>query len=270
MIQTEKVVGAVLALEPCQALECATRVGGAHAIFAFRVLSVKREVQRRGFGLAGYQGILEMFPRQYKIPSPKRGYANDVVGLGIDNAIGGLAGQFEQFLPVLLGQVQMSAHEMGNRQCAEHRGAQPPICLARHLEREATQRREKISSRHCRSVPLASAKFRNLPMAIIKEFREFIARGNVIDLAVGVIIGASFSNIVKSFTDDVIMPVIGKILGGLGGLNFKDYFVPLDGQLTVYTTLEQAQASTAVIAYGSFLTIVHPVLHCCRLRVRLG
>ena len=92
-------------------------------------------------------------------------------------------------------------------------------------------------------------------MAIIKEFREFIARGNVIDLAVGVIIGASFSNIVKSLTDDLIMPVIGKVLGGLGGLNFKDYFVPMDGQFTVYKTLEQAQASTAVIAYGSFLTI---------------
>ena len=107
-------------------------------------------------------------------------------------------------------------------------------------------------------------------MAIIKEFREFIARGNVIDLAVGVIIGASFSNIVKSLTDDVIMPLIGKILGGLGGLNFKDYFIPLDGQFTAYKTLEQAQASTAVIAYGSFITISHPVLHCCGLRVRSG
>jgi large conductance mechanosensitive channel len=93
-------------------------------------------------------------------------------------------------------------------------------------------------------------------MAIIKEFREFIARGNVIDLAVGVIIGASFSSIVKSLTDDVIMPIVGKVLGGLGGLNFKDYFIPLDGQFTTYKTLEQAQASTAVIAYGSFVTIV--------------
>ena len=92
-------------------------------------------------------------------------------------------------------------------------------------------------------------------MAIIKEFREFIARGNVIDLAVGVIIGASFSNIVKSLTDDVIMPVIGKVMGGLGGLNFKDYFVPLDGNFTAYKTLEQARSATAVIAYGSFITI---------------
>jgi large conductance mechanosensitive channel protein len=58
-------------------------------------------------------------------------------------------------------------------------------------------------------------------MAIIKEFREFIARGNVIDLAVGVIIGAAFGNIVKSLTDDIIMPPIGKILGGVGGLISK-------------------------------------------------
>jgi len=93
-------------------------------------------------------------------------------------------------------------------------------------------------------------------MAIIKEFREFIARGNVIDLAVGVIIGAAFGNIIKSLTDDVIMPVIGKIMGGLGGLNFNDYFIPLDGKFTAYQTLEQARGSTAVIAYGSFITIV--------------
>jgi large conductance mechanosensitive channel len=97
---------------------------------------------------------------------------------------------------------------------------------------------------------------RKSTMVILKEFREFIARGNVIDLAVGVIIGAAFSNIVKSFTDDMIMPLIGKILGGLGGLNFKDYFIPLDAQFTAYKTLEQAKASTAVIAYGSFITIV--------------
>ena len=93
-------------------------------------------------------------------------------------------------------------------------------------------------------------------MAIIKEFREFIAKGNVIDLAVGVIIGAAFGNIVKSLTEDVIMPPVGKILGGVGGLNFKDYFIPLDGQFAAYKTLEQAKASTAVIAYGSFITIV--------------
>jgi large conductance mechanosensitive channel len=87
-------------------------------------------------------------------------------------------------------------------------------------------------------------------MAIIKEFREFIAKGNVIDLAVGVIIGAAFGNIVKSLTEDVIMPPVGKVLGGL---NFKDYFIPLDGQFAAYKTLEQAKASAALFAYGSSL-----------------
>ena len=107
-------------------------------------------------------------------------------------------------------------------------------------------------------------------MAIIKEFREFIARGNVIDLAVGVIIGASFSNIVKSLTDDVIMPVIGKVLGGLGGLNFKDYFIPLDGQFTAYKTLEQAQGLHGRDRLWILHHHLHPVLHCRRLRVRSG
>jgi large conductance mechanosensitive channel len=92
-------------------------------------------------------------------------------------------------------------------------------------------------------------------MTIIKEFREFIAKGNVIDLAVGVIIGAAFGGIVKSLTEDVIMPPIGKILDGLGGLNFKDYFIPLDGQFTAYKTLEQAKASTA-FCLRIFITIV--------------
>lgn len=91
-------------------------------------------------------------------------------------------------------------------------------------------------------------------MAIVKEFREFIARGNVIDLAVGVIIGASFGNIVKSFTDDLIMPLISMATGK--GLNFSDYFIPLDGKFTAYKTLTEAKAGTAVIAYGSFMTIV--------------
>jgi len=90
-------------------------------------------------------------------------------------------------------------------------------------------------------------------MAIVKEFREFIARGNVIDLAVGVIIGAAFGNIVKSLTDDILMPIIGRVTGGL---NFNAYFIPLDGKFGVYETLEAARLETAVIAYGSFLTIV--------------
>lgn len=91
-------------------------------------------------------------------------------------------------------------------------------------------------------------------MAIVKEFREFIARGNVIDLAVGVIIGAAFGNIVKSLTDDLIMPVIGRVGGGL---DFKDYFVPLDGKFEAYRTLADAKAAAApVLAYGAFITVV--------------
>lgn len=90
-------------------------------------------------------------------------------------------------------------------------------------------------------------------MALIKEFREFIARGNVIDLAVGVIIGASFGTIVKSLTDDLIMPPIGKLLGGL---NFTNFFIPLDGKFGAYTTLEEAKKVTAVLAYGNFITVV--------------
>jgi len=90
-------------------------------------------------------------------------------------------------------------------------------------------------------------------MTIIKEFREFISRGNVIDLAVGVIIGAAFGNIVKSLTDDILMPLIGKVSGGL---NFSQYYIPLDGKFGAYESLDLAKKSTAVIAYGSFLTIV--------------
>ena len=90
-------------------------------------------------------------------------------------------------------------------------------------------------------------------MAIVKEFREFIARGNVIDLAVGVIIGAAFGNIVKSLTDDLIMPVIGRMGGGL---DFKDYFIPLDGKFEAYRTLAEAKAAVPVVAYGAFITIV--------------
>jgi len=93
-------------------------------------------------------------------------------------------------------------------------------------------------------------------MALVKEFREFIARGNVIDLAVGVIIGAAFGKIVSSLTDDLIMPVIGKVMGGASALNFTNYYIPLDGKFGVYPNLEAAKHATAVIAYGSFITIV--------------
>ena len=90
-----------------------------------------------------------------------------------------------------------------------------------------------------------------------KEFRTFIARGNVIDLAVGVIIGAAFANITKSLTDDIIMPVIGWVFGGF---DFSSYFVrlgavPADykGSLTDYAALKAA--GVPLFGYGAFVTV---------------
>ena len=86
-------------------------------------------------------------------------------------------------------------------------------------------------------------------MKIAQEFREFIARGNVIDLAVGVIIGAAFGKIVNSLVNDVIMPPIGALMKGI---NFTDLFFCLNGH--VYKTLDEAKkAGAPVIGYGSFL-----------------
>ncbi|MBZ0164381.1 MAG: large conductance mechanosensitive channel protein MscL [Notoacmeibacter sp.] len=87
---------------------------------------------------------------------------------------------------------------------------------------------------------------------MMKEFREFIARGNVMDLAVGVIIGGAFGLIVKSLVDDVIMPIAGLVLGGL---DFSNYFIPLASGITA-TTLAEAREQGAVLAYGSFITVV--------------
>lgn len=86
---------------------------------------------------------------------------------------------------------------------------------------------------------------------MLKEFREFIARGNVMDLAVGVIIGGAFGLIVKSLTDDIIMPVVGAIFGGF---DFSDYFIPLASGITA-DTLEAAREQGAVLAYGNFITV---------------
>src|ERR671924_2005492 len=89
-------------------------------------------------------------------------------------------------------------------------------------------------------------------MSMIKEFREFAARGNVIDLAVGVIIGAAFGKIVTSLVNDIVMPPIGMLLGGV---DFKNLFVTLSGQQ--YASLADAQkAGAATINYGVFLNTV--------------
>jgi large conductance mechanosensitive channel len=93
---------------------------------------------------------------------------------------------------------------------------------------------------------------------MLKEFRAFIAKGNVLDLAVAVIIGAAFAKIVTSLTDDIIMPIIGKIFGGL---DFSSYFVLLGpvpgdyhGSMTDYAALKKAGAP--VLGWGAFVTEV--------------
>lgn len=84
---------------------------------------------------------------------------------------------------------------------------------------------------------------------MLKEFRDFIARGNVIDLAVGIIMGAAFTTVVNSLVKDVIMPPIGYVLGGV---NFNDLFLSLDGQ--TYESYAAALAAGApVIGYGAFI-----------------
>ena len=84
---------------------------------------------------------------------------------------------------------------------------------------------------------------------MLKEFKEFISKGSVMDLAVGVIIGGAFSKIVSSLVDDIIMPLIGLLLGGA---DISNYFITLDGGK--YATLAEAQeAGAATLNYGLFL-----------------
>ena len=89
-------------------------------------------------------------------------------------------------------------------------------------------------------------------MSMMKEFREFAARGNVVDLAVGVIIGAAFGKIVSSLVNDIVMPPIGMIIGRI---DFKNLFVALNGQQ--YASVADAQkAGAPTINYGVFLNTV--------------
>ncbi|CCE00313.1 large conductance mechanosensitive channel protein MscL [Bradyrhizobium sp. STM 3809] len=88
---------------------------------------------------------------------------------------------------------------------------------------------------------------------MLKEFREFALKGNVVDLAVGVIIGGAFGAIVTSLVGDIIMPIIGAITPG--GLDFSNYFIPLSKKAAEATNLADAKKLGAVLAYGSFLTL---------------
>ena len=93
---------------------------------------------------------------------------------------------------------------------------------------------------------------------MLSEFRDFIARGNVLDLAVAVIIGAAFATITASLTDDIIMPVVGALFGGL---DFANYFIVLgpvpsdySGSLASYAELKEA--GVAVLGWGQFVTVL--------------
>ncbi|MBR0937723.1 large conductance mechanosensitive channel protein MscL [Bradyrhizobium jicamae] len=86
---------------------------------------------------------------------------------------------------------------------------------------------------------------------MLKEFRDFAMKGNVVDLAVAVIIGAAFGAIVTSLVGDIIMPIIGAITGGL---DFSNYYIPLSAKVTA-SNLADAKKQGAVLAYGNFLTL---------------
>ncbi len=96
-------------------------------------------------------------------------------------------------------------------------------------------------------------------MSMIKEFKEFAMRGNVVDLAVGVIIGAAFGKVVTSLVNNIIMPPIGK---AMGGVDFKDLFINLEpNKLTklgtpVRSLADATEAGAAVIGYGAFINTV--------------
>ena len=88
-------------------------------------------------------------------------------------------------------------------------------------------------------------------MSFFSEFKEFAVKGNVMDLAVGVIIGAAFGKIVDSIVNDLIMPLVGKVVGGL---DFSNYYIALAGQ-DPHLPLLEAKKIGAVFAYGNFLTV---------------
>jgi large conductance mechanosensitive channel len=87
---------------------------------------------------------------------------------------------------------------------------------------------------------------------MLKEFQEFVAKGNVMDLAVGVIIGGAFGLIVSSLVEDIVMPIVGAIFGGF---DFSNYFIPLGDGVTA-NSLEAAREQGAVFAYGNFITVL--------------
>lgn len=91
-------------------------------------------------------------------------------------------------------------------------------------------------------------------MSILKEFREFAVKGNVIDLAVGIIIGAAFGRIVDSLVKDVVMPIINAIFGG--AVDFSNKYWVLSGNVAPGAPIDVAQKSGVVFAWGNFITVL--------------
>lgn len=96
-------------------------------------------------------------------------------------------------------------------------------------------------------------------MSLIKEFKEFAIKGNVTDMAVGVIIGAAFGKIITSLVNDIVMPPLGKLVGGI---NFSDLYISLDPQKTegIISLAKAKETGAALIAYGQFLNTVFDFL----------
>jgi len=96
------------------------------------------------------------------------------------------------------------------------------------------------------------AKTKEKSLGLFGEFKEFIKRGNVLDMAIGVVIGGAFGNIVTSIVNDVIMPLVSLLTGGV---DFTNWFVALDGNK--YATLEEASAAgAATINYGNLISVI--------------
>ena len=90
-------------------------------------------------------------------------------------------------------------------------------------------------------------------MGLAKEFKEFALRGNVVDLAVGVIIGAAFGKIVTSMIDDIIMPIVGKVIGNV---DFSNLYVALSDKVTPGLSLVEAKKLGPVLAWGNFVSVL--------------
>ncbi|AHA27627.1 Large-conductance mechanosensitive channel [Candidatus Liberibacter americanus str. Sao Paulo] len=89
--------------------------------------------------------------------------------------------------------------------------------------------------------------------SVLTEFKKFVARGNVIDLSVGIIIGSSFGRVVQSIVEDIVMPLVSLIMGG--GADFSNYFLPLSSDIKS-SVISEARKQGAVFAYGNFITVV--------------